>query len=96
MESQGRDAALRRSVRERIRHGRLPLVRPEQVIAGYGSGRLCAACDRPITDAQTEYEVEDCASGSALCFHLACHGVWQLECAEASAGRGDSIDSSAA
>ncbi len=77
------DAALRVSVRQRMAHGRLPVVAPGQVAAGYGSGQLCAVCDRPITSRQAEYEVEDSQTGGRLRFHAECHGVWQFECANA-------------
>ncbi len=84
MEPRGADeAALRVSVRERIQHGRLPVARDRQVAAGYGCGQICAVCDRPITQRQAEYEVEDSESGRKLRFHSECHAVWQLECADA-------------
>lgn len=54
---------------------------PKEVAAGYGSGRMCAACDEPITSAQIEYEVDDYRGGVRLRFHPDCHSVWQLECA---------------
>ena len=76
-------SALRVSVRQRIEHGRLPLVRSRKIFAGYGSGRPCAACDEPITSAQAEYEVEDTRSGRGLRFHATCHALWQSECASA-------------
>jgi hypothetical protein len=96
MESQLRDAALRLSVRELIQHGRLPLVRPEQVKPVTARGACAPRAIGPSRRLRWKYEVEDCATGSSLNFHSACHGVWQLECAEASAGRGDPGSSSAA
>jgi hypothetical protein len=77
------NSALRVSVRQRIEHGRLPFVRSRQIVAGYGSGRLCAACDEPITHTQAEYEVEDSRNGRRLRFHASCHALWQSECAGA-------------
>ena len=82
-ETESPGSALRISVRHRIQHGRLPLVRSRDIVAGYGSGRLCAACDQPIVPAQAEYEVEDPGSGRRLRFHTACHALWQSECASA-------------
>jgi hypothetical protein len=79
-ESQLRDTALRLRVRERIENGRLPMIVPSQIAGGYGSGRVCAACDDPITSSQVEYEVNDERNGNRLSFHLGCHVVWQLEC----------------
>ncbi len=73
---------LRRRVRERIEFGQLPVMMAKQVAAGYGSGRVCAACDEPITSTQVEYEVDDCRDGYRLLrFHPGCHSLWQLECA---------------
>lgn len=79
-ESQLRDTALRLRVRERIENGRLPVMVPSHIANGNGSGRMCAACDEPITSAQVQYEVNDERDGSRLSFHLGCHVVWQLEC----------------
>ena len=81
-ESQLQDAALRLRVRQRLEEGRLPLIIPEYILGGYGSGRVCIACDQPITSTQIEYEVEDDRNGRRLSFHLGCHVVWQLECAK--------------
>ena len=81
-ERESRDTALRLSVRQRIEHGQLPVIRSAQVIAGYGSGRHCAVCDQPIMSTQMEYVVEDCETDHRLRFHQACHAVWQLECAK--------------
>jgi hypothetical protein len=79
-ESQLRDE-LRRRVRQYLEGGRLPMMVPKEVAAGYGSGRMCAACDEPITSTQVEYEVDDCRGGVRLRFHPDCHSVWRLECA---------------
>ncbi len=79
-ESQVRGTALRLRVRERIENGQLPAVAAKQIARGYGSGRVCAACDEAIASAQVEYEVNDERDGSRLSFHLGCHLVWQLEC----------------
>ena len=82
-ESQLRDAALRQRVHQLIDDGRLPVMRSAQINAGYGSGCLCAACDQQITSIQVEYEVEDESTDRRLRFHMNCHVVWQLECAQA-------------
>ena len=82
-ESQRRDTALRMRVRELIKSGLLPLMVPQQIQGGHGSGQACAACDRPITSAQVEYEVEDPEGDRRMHFHLGCHAAWQMECAQA-------------
>lgn len=83
IESQLRDAVLRSRIRQRIEDNRLPVMVPKQILASYGSGHLCIACDQPIESTQIEYDCQDERSGRQLCFHLGCHVVWQLECAEA-------------
>jgi hypothetical protein len=82
-ESQLRDTTLRVRVRELIADGRLPVMVPTRIDAGYGSGHVCVACAQPITSAQVEYELADYRDGRPLCFHLGCHVVWQIECAAA-------------
>jgi hypothetical protein len=79
-ESQLRDTALRLRVRQLIENGELPVMVPEQIDAGYGSGRACVACDRPITSTQVEYEIEDYRDRHPLTFHFGCHVLWRLEC----------------
>lgn len=84
-ESQLRHSALRHHVRELIENGRLPVMLPHEVHAGYGSGRICAACGERITPSQVEYEVEDSGSDTRLRFHVGCHLVWQVECGRSQA-----------
>ena len=79
--SSPRYTALRLLVRRHLENGRLPLMQPRQIAAGYGSGRACAACDHPITTTQVEYEVDDYRDGARLRFHIGCHVAWRLECA---------------
>jgi len=88
-ESQLQDTTLRLRVRQLIGNGQLPVMLPRQIFARYGSGRVCAACDQPITSTHVEYEVEDDCDGSRLSFHMGCHVVWQLECASQAMPRGD-------
>jgi hypothetical protein len=79
-ESLLRDTALRLRVRQLIENGELPVMVPEQIDAGYGSGRACVACSRPITSTQVEYEIEDYRNSHPLTFHFGCHVLWRLEC----------------
>jgi hypothetical protein len=79
-ESQLRDTALQLRVRQLIENGELPVMVPEQIEAGYGSGRACVACDRPITNIQVEYEIGDYRDSHPLIFHFGCHVMWRLEC----------------
>ena len=81
-ESQLRDHELRVRIRQLIEQGVLPVMVPKQIAGGYGAGQLCAGCDQPITSNQVVYEVTDERNGRPLSFHLGCHVVWQLECAQ--------------
>ncbi len=79
-ESQLRAGALSLRVRQQLNNGQLPVMLPEQIAAGYGSGRACDVCDQPITSTQIECEVDDARDGRRLRFHVGCHLIWQLEC----------------
>lgn len=89
IESQLRDMALRSRVHERLRDGRLPVMVPSRINAGYGTGHVCVACDQQITSTQVEYELADCRDGTLLCFHLGCHVLWQIECNGNRSGKSD-------
>lgn len=78
---------LRFRVCQDIARGRLPVMFSEETVAGYGSGRLCAACSEPITHNEAEYEVKDNRDDTRLPFHLSCYFVWQLECANTTSER---------
>jgi hypothetical protein len=67
-------------IRQHLKNGHLPVMVPKQAAAGCGSGRVCEACNQPITSTQIECEVDDDRDGYRLRFHLDCHLIWQLEC----------------
>jgi hypothetical protein len=92
-ESRLKDAALRLRICRLIENGLLPAVVPGRVTASCGSWRACAACDQPITSSQTEYEVEDRMHGRRLKFHMGCHMVWKMECAQARSEGGEARQS---
>ena len=81
-ESQLLAAALRSRVRQDLKNGDLPVMLPQPIAAGYGSGRACDVCDQPITTTQIECEVDDDRDGRRLRFHLGCNLIWQLECTQ--------------
>ena len=91
-ESQLQDSALRARIRERIDTGRLPVLSPGSLQAGYGSGSTCDACDQPITWSQVEYEIGDPRYGTTLKFHLGCHALWHLGCTQSALHRGRNVD----
>lgn len=74
------DDDLRAMARERIADGRLPILFPDTLHAGYGTGTTCDLCGQPIERHQIDYEVTDRRNGRSLSLHLACHAIWQLEC----------------
>jgi hypothetical protein len=78
--------------KRRIEAGELPCYRVRHIWGSHGSGACCSLCDQPIRAEEIEYEV---ASGpeaheraQTLRFHLACHAIWQAECARAGGTRG--------
>jgi len=80
-ESHLRDAELHARIRRLLDEGRLPLVLPNKISVGYGSGSKCHGCDRPVAIAQVEYTVEDHGDGTLqLKLHLGCYVLWQVEC----------------
>jgi len=80
-EAQLRDGELRDRIRRWIDDGRLPVLLPDRICAGYGSGSKCPACEQPITSSQIEYDVEYPRNGTPLLsLHLGCYVLWQIEC----------------
>jgi hypothetical protein len=80
-ESRIRDFTLHVHIRRLIDEGRLPLLLPDKISAGYGSGSICDGCDQPVSSAQIEYDVEDSGdSGAHLNLHMECYVLWQSEC----------------
>ena len=59
-----------RKVSEKVDQGLLPLERPVKMWAGRGDGRQCDGCDRPVSSAQVEYEIE--VNGRTYRLHLGC------------------------
>lgn len=73
---------VRLQVQQRIETGRLPLLRPNHIHAGYGSGNICCACDQLIDPTKIEYEIATPDTARKLNFHFACYVVWQRECSQ--------------
>jgi hypothetical protein len=65
-------------IRTKVSAGLLPAAsdEPIRVWAGIGTGRLCDACDRPITVVEFESELEGPA-GQPLRFHKPCFDLWR-------------------
>ena len=76
-------------VQQRLDDGRLPLVLPSLISAGYGTaGARCEVCDLDILSDQVLYEIDDPRGVDALLpFHFGCYVIWQRECAQRLASR---------
>ena len=84
MLTQRLETELRRLARERIEKGQLPRIAPARMWGGKGAGRRCALCDKTIEAEEPELEVEQRIDGrvQAFPFHVFCHSLWRLECAQ--------------
>lgn len=74
------ESELRSRALQRIEDGGLPPC-STRIDAGYGAETQCDLCDQRIAADKVEYDVTDPDSGRRLHFHIACHLVWQRECA---------------
>lgn len=62
-------------IRGKILAGTLPKEAPLKFFAGYGTGKVCDACDLPTRKTDIEYEV-DMADGHIFVFDQPCLAVW--------------------
>lgn len=78
-------AELQALILRRIEAGVLPVKPPDLEWAGYGTGKACDACGRPIESGAVEYELEFPAAVSPqpLRFHLGCLRIWKALCGKA-------------
>jgi hypothetical protein len=77
------EAEVREKVLERLREGKLPQQPPSRLWGGAGVGAPCSVCDRPVAQAEMEFEVQFARDGSAPYFdvfhvHPRCYAVWEL------------------
>jgi hypothetical protein len=75
------DGAVAR-VRAKLASGALPRGAPHKISTGLGKGLACSGCERPITAAELEDQVE-MPGGGMLRLHRNCLGVWQASLARA-------------
>ena len=75
-------AELSAVVRGKIAAGTLSTEKPLKMWVGKGMGKLCDACDLPVTPVDIEYEA-DLPGGRTLRFHQRCLTVWHEERARA-------------
>lgn len=72
---------LRDLIRTRIRSGRLPRPQGHRLFGGRGDGTLCACCDRFITSAEIQFDIESPAADGweSHPMHLDCFELWRSE-----------------
>ena len=76
-----RERALRETVREAIRSGKLPSRRPDRVWGGRGDGTTCSVCRAPVGADEIEFELEFITAGGVADHHVHsdCFAVWDCE-----------------
>ncbi len=88
-----RERLLPERVREAIDSGKLPARKPDRILGGLGTGKLCAVCGAILTLTQMEIEVEFDRSGTSsgperYRAHPRCFAAWELELRGRSGGGG--------
>ncbi|HEX5421061.1 MAG TPA: hypothetical protein VFY39_13780 [Gammaproteobacteria bacterium] len=74
----------REQARKAIATGRLPNREPDRTWGGPGVGAECRICGSPVTQDETEFEIEfaqDREKGGADCYHVhvQCFNLWEHE-----------------
>jgi hypothetical protein len=64
-------------IRKRLESGQLPREGLSKVWAGFGSGQVCAGCDRSIHRTQILHEIE--RDGITIYLHRGCAAIWVSE-----------------
>ena len=75
---------LREQARAAIQSGKVPTRTPDRVWGGPGIGALCAVCERPVTNADLEFEMEfarevDFPGLDTFHVHIRCFAAWEFE-----------------
>lgn len=75
---------LSETVRQAIDSGKLPARKPDRVLGGLGTGKLCAVCGAKLTPTQMEIEAEfargEASPGPARYWaHPRCYAAWEFE-----------------
>ena len=79
-----RERLLQERVRQAIDSGKLPARKPDRVLGGLGTGKLCVVCGAILTPTQMEIEVEfdrgETSPGRDRYWaHPRCFAAWELE-----------------
>ena len=88
-----RERLLSERVRQAIDSGTLPTRKPDRILGGLGTGKLCAVCGAKLTPTQMEIEVEFKRAGTSpgrdrYWAHPRCYAVWEFELRGRSGGGG--------
>lgn len=92
-----RERLLTERIRQAIDSGKLPARKPDRVLGGLGTGKLCAVCEGMLTLTEMEIEVEFDRGASSpgpdrYWTHPRCYAAWEFELRDRSgAGGGDGI-----
>ena len=78
------EASLREQARTAIQNSKLPSRAPDRTWGGPGIGAPCAVCERPVTKAEMEFEIEFSHDGSnpgldKFHLHIRCFAAWEFE-----------------
>jgi hypothetical protein len=78
------EAILREKARKAIQSGRMPRHPPDRTWGGPGVGAACAVCEKPVTKAELEFEIQFARDGSdpvldRFHVHLRCFAAWEFE-----------------
>jgi hypothetical protein len=90
-----REPLLTERIRQAIDSGKLPARKPDRVLGGLGTGKVCAVCGAMLTLTQMEIEVEFDRGATSpgrdrYWTHPRCYAAWEFELRDRSgAGGGD-------
>ncbi len=75
---------LREKARKAVLDGKLPARQPDRIWGGPGVGAECAVCEKPVTKAELELEVQFAHDGSSpgldkFHIHVRCFAMWEVE-----------------
>ena len=75
---------LRAKARAAVESGKLPVRRPDRTWGGPGVGATCAVCDEPVTNSQSEFEIQFVRDGDnpgldRFHLHIRCFAAWEFE-----------------
>ena len=87
-----REPLLTERIRQAIDSGKLPARKPDRVLGGLGTGKVCAVCGAMLTLTQMEIEVEFDRGATSpgrdrYWTHPRCYAAWEFELRDSSGAR---------